>query len=526
MSVTHGRCIRASSNHSLSIPSSIITTTDTTAKPCVTPEKPPNTKSTGFNRGQAGNTAVESVLPRALKLDDKEENNQHLHEEDHAHADVNHDNDDASASSIKSIRQHHGRFGEDSQDVPWRGCDCGMVHERPTKVFWIQCEGPCQAWYNVTSKCVDGLTQEEAAQDGLIWNCTSCNAQWQDNPALRYLLQELSHDVLYRILEFVAQPTYRASVLCHRIAPLNRAARYFVQGEKSQGLWGCILQREYLHHPNSTASSSGSKRNRAAIKSAETYTCIPSRRASKRQRKPTNFLSRHQSTSSLGNKSNHRRRLVEEQHLLLLGRTEEAYHILEELADPFNGDTRASAARPLPKEKIRNLTVNRLKQLLQQHAPLDVNRPSPCTGRTMLQIVCAGEMAEGVIVSCIQHLLSLGANPNLYSTQEAPLANKPALYFAISRAMPKMVSTLIQAGARLDVVVTGKIRMTFDTSKTVDGSFSPLEYAQTMKRIEILEGNAIPPYWITRLNAVVRVLETAAARDGPWSEAAMMLPAT
>ena len=437
------------------------------------------------------------------------------------------DNASAAASttstnnSIHSIREDHGIFG--NQLVPWKGCVCGTVHERPTKVFWIQCEGPCQAWYNVASQCVGGVTLEQAEQDdGLVWNCRSCQAAWQGlPPVLHYLLQELSGDVLYKILEFTAEPLQRAHVLCHSIAPLNRATRHFVQGEKSQGVWECILQREYLKpqqdlkQPSTKSSRSGDKKRKKPIINKEDMT-QSARRASKRQRQPTNFLSPSSHLTSSRGAMVHQTRarsMVEEEHLALVGRTEEAFYILEELADPSNGNKRASyKARRSKGQKVRTLTLKLLQQLLQQHAPLDLNLRSPCTGRTMLQIVCAGEMPEGVCVACLQHLLKLGANPNLYSTQETPpLANKPALYFAIARTMPNLVSTLIQAGAQLDAVVTGAIRLTFDPSQNVEGTFTPLEYAQTMKRVEVVEAKAglVPPYWVSRLNAVVRVLETA-----------------
>ena len=426
-----------------------------------------------------------------------------------------------STASRHSIRENHGTFG--NQLVPWKGCVCGTVHERPTKVFWIQCEGPCQAWYNVASRCVGGVTLEQAEQDdGLVWNCRTCQAVWQDQPpALQYLLQELSGDVLYNILEFTAEPLQRAHVLCHWVAPLNRATRHFVQGEKSQGVWECILQREYVKpqqdlKQQSTKSSRGRAKQRKKPMIKQKDTTPPERRASKRQRQPTNFLSPSSHlTCSSGNRihQNRARSLVEEEHLALLGRTEEAFYVLEELADPSNGDSRASIkARRSKGQKVRTLTLKLLQQLLQQHAPLDLNRRSPCTGRTMLQIVCAGEMPEGVCVACLQHLLKLGANPNLYSTQETPpLANKPALYFAIARTMPNLVSTLIQAGAQLDAVVTGAIRLTFDPSQHVEGRFTPLEYALTMKRVEVVEAKAgvVPPYWVSRLNAVVRILEAA-----------------
>jgi hypothetical protein len=59
----------------------------------------------------------------------------------------------------------------EEDDNPWAGCVCGEIHESPTVVFWIQCEG-CEAWYNVAESCVG--FDEEAAQSKSHWNCRAC----------------------------------------------------------------------------------------------------------------------------------------------------------------------------------------------------------------------------------------------------------------------------------------------------------------------------------------------------------------
>lgn len=468
--------------------------------PCVTPDQTSTTaESRGIFLGLEG-----LPLPTRRALDFNERNNTKevrqvgSKESNHAPDDVSTTSSSctSTASSLESIHQDHGMF-QDDQDVPWKGCVCGNVHERPIKVFWIQCEGQCQSWYNVTPPCVRGLTEQEAAN--VEWTCNDCQEYWQQHPSLHSLLQQLSPDVLYRILEFTARPYHRAHELC-QVGALCRASRFAVTHESFQGVWGCIL-KEYQQ----PTGSSVSMKRKASIANV----CASSRRASKRQRKPTNFLSVtgvERPVSPRRSIFDNLRRCVQEQHILLVGRTDEAFYNLEELADPFKGGESKECSAPR-----KTLTLSRLKYLLRQHAPIDVNRLSPCTGRTMLQVICAGEVSEGVILSCMQHLLSVGADPNIFSTQETPpMANKPALYFAIARAMPNVVATLVKAGAKLDVIVRGHIRLTFDTSKTVEGVFTPLKYAQTMERVELLKGSTVvPPYWATRVKDVVKVLENA-----------------
>ena len=59
----------------------------------------------------------------------------------------------------------------DDDDNPWSGCVCGIIHELPIPVFWIQCD-QCDAWFNVWESCV-GVSEEGAAHLSrfLCWSC-------------------------------------------------------------------------------------------------------------------------------------------------------------------------------------------------------------------------------------------------------------------------------------------------------------------------------------------------------------------
>ncbi len=61
---------------------------------------------------------------------------------------------------------------------PWLGCICGKTHRKPIAVFWIQCDD-CQAWYNVSSKCV-GFDEDEA-ENRNVWRCNACAISDQED---------------------------------------------------------------------------------------------------------------------------------------------------------------------------------------------------------------------------------------------------------------------------------------------------------------------------------------------------------
>ena len=445
----------------------------------------------------------------------------------HRSEDCHDKNDDDSVVSTLSIQRTHGCWGDDPLDVPWKGCVCGKIHARPTVVFWIQCEGPCSSWYNVSPKCVNGLTEDQAAH--VSWSCKECVELTQQHqaPALGMLL-DLPPGVLYRILEFSSKPTYRAASLQAQISSLCKASHHFVQGGKSKGVWEAILTREYTFQKQ-TVQNTSSKDPYASKQ-------IGNPRSSKRHRKSTTFwnMSMSSAVQVEYNQSAHNcdpRDAVIRRHSHLISSTHDAYMCLEKMADPIRmrGDISSS---PRSSSSRRPLSLQGLRGLTQSFRSLDVNRPSPFSGRTFLHVCCAAELNEASILRCVSYLLKEhAADPNVQSTKEHPYADRPVLFFAIARIMPKLVDTLIKAGASLTVEASGEFRRTFEPNEaSISGSFTPLTYAQEIKRVESLSSfpntskggtvndgfsslrcrsGSIPPYWMTKLNHRIRILEEA-----------------
>jgi Ankyrin repeat len=435
------------------------------------------------------------------------------------------DDDESVCSSVESIRNNHGAFGDDDTDVPWNGCVCGHIHARPTPVFWIQCDGPCQAWYNVTPSCVNGLTEQDAA-NLLVWNCDDCKAlRKRSHPSLQ-LFMDLPPEVFFRILEFTAKPTHRGAVLQTQIASLCKVTRHFVMGDVSKSIWETILEHDYHSFKPTTKNHIKT----SPKKQAPPCSASPSsQRVSKRRRKITNFYLNTNSSSSGSSaplqKSNGRQSVIRE-HLSLLSRNEDAYVALDTLAEPmasrYRGQNVASYSREQQNAMKNNthvpLSLQRLRRLVQSFDhPLDVNRPCPFSGRTFLHICCAANLNEAGVVQCVRYLIQeQGADPNVMSTNESPYADRPALFFAIARVMPKLVDLLIKAGASLTIQANGEFRRTFDPSKTIRGCFTPLEYAREIKRMEAATSVApssttVPPYWMNKLNSCIRILAEASS---------------
>ena len=303
------------------------------------------------------------------------------------------------------------------------------------------------------------------------------------------ILLDLPHDVWFRILEFIALPTFRACILCHKIAPLCKASRTFVnEGEKSRALWECLYRADYVNNKSlsTTAKPGDAGKNMLTI-----------RRKSPRKRKTNEDM-----------RQDHRL-VVQREHQCLLNRTDNFYDDVEQIVNPFPY-LRLDKKRPRfvrKKKKSGSLSLDKLKQLLEQYAPISVHRVSPVSGRTLLQLLCAGEMSAPTIVACIRYLLQepYRADPNQYSKGESPFADRPILYFAISRAWPTLVQTLLDVtnNSVLKTRVRGHFRMTFDTTRVISGAYTPLEFAQEML---VAEQPNIPPYWANQMKVCIRIL--------------------
>jgi hypothetical protein len=87
-----------------------------------------------------------------------------------------------SSGSDESVGGNNGSDnGEWEEDQnAWNGCVCGEIHEKGTRVFWIQCED-CDSWYDVSEKCV-GFTEKQAKKIK-TWTCWACGCESSSSPS-------------------------------------------------------------------------------------------------------------------------------------------------------------------------------------------------------------------------------------------------------------------------------------------------------------------------------------------------------
>ena len=258
-------------------------------------------------------------------------------------------------------------------------------------------------------------------------------------PALQ--LWDLPDAILCSIVSYVSAPTHRATVLCHQIAPLCKQAHQTLMDERCT-CWDTILKEDY----GVVSEDSNNTRNRGQ-----------QRRACKRLRR-----------SPI-----HR---VREAHKLIQDNTEIAYFYLSELTCHNTAITSASEDK---------LTKSKLVRLLNEYGPhLRINNTVSSGGLYLVEVCRARHVKESVILKCVQEMVEArGAMVNL-STHESEQSSQTALCVAAVRAMPTVVSYLLQKGASKTICSSGRFRLFSNPRKTVWCKGTPLEFAQTMLRAE------------------------------------------
>lgn len=361
------------------------------------------------------------------------------------------DDDDGNESDC-SMSQKEGLW--EGEHHKWLGCCCGRIHHRRLSVFWIQCDGACQAWYNVAPHCI-GFNESEAPTIS-PWLCPSCSKKMTDT---LQLWMDLPETVLYKILEYAADGTGKVGVLL-KLSRLCKTVHHAVNKKYWEALWSIILQQQY----GSTAPF--------MISPVSTTPTSP--RTSKRVKR-----------------SLHPMEAVRMAHMGLCIQTDDAHAALVNYAN--------SEDEPLSLTRLRTILTNR---------PVLVNRRSSYSGRTFLHACCAADYVnEGVVLRCIQYLMEHhGADPNLPCAGESPLANPPPLFFAISRVMPSVIKALLRGGADQDAQVTGRFRLVSNPSQTFSGTFTPLEFAHKLREEEGSQDNSLPMYYMRKLTACIQIL--------------------
>jgi len=250
-------------------------------------------------------------------------------------------------------------------------------------------------------------------------------------------LWELPEILLYRVGQFASLPTERASLFCHKIAPLCKASyrSILMDDEKSIGLWDLVLKGDY-----------------GVVASNEKNV-----RCSKRlKRSPA--------------------QKVGDAHRLMIANTELAYSDLWEL-------TYSSKKNTLTKQKLIGI--------LNEFGPVMVNRVMLSGGNFLVEICRSRNSSQNTILHCIQELVERrGALVNI-STNDSKNSFLTPLCVASVRGMPKVVQYLLSHGAvpSTNIRCSGKFRQFKNPKKSLRCSFvTPLVFTEQMLVAETKEG--------------------------------------
>ena len=252
---------------------------------------------------------------------------------------------------------------------------------------------------------------------------------------------ELPDILLYRIGQFASSPTKRASLFCHKIAPLCKASyrSILTDEEESVGLWDLILNGDYGIVTRKDDKSRHSKRLK---------------------RSPAHK--------------------VRDAHTLMVVRTELAYSDLWELGYSSKKNT---------------LTKQKLSNILDEHGPLMVNRTMATGGNFLVEVCRSRNSSPSIVLNCVQELVERrGAFVNIPTNDSESDSKKSyltALCVASVRGMHKVVDYLLSNGAldSTNIRCSGKFRLYKNPRKTLRCTdVIPLEFSQQMLAAEIKEG--------------------------------------
>lgn len=275
--------------------------------------------------------------------------------------------------------------------------------------------------------------------------------------------------LLFKIVAYVAAPTNRATVLCHAIAPLCKAAyEKILQSHDdfttpTSLLWDIVLTEDY---GNSSLTGTNRKSNNQYIEQHDRRECKRLRRS-----------------------AIHR---VRDAHRLISDNTEIAYFYLSEMVNCTNNGN--------------NLTKSRLVSLLHEYGPnLRFNRPVSSGGLYLVEICRAKNVKEAVILRCTQELVEHWGLQIDLRTTESNISSQTALCVAAARGLHTVVKYLIDRGATLDIISSGRFALHSRPKKTIRCIHqTALEFAVTMRDAERLEGANDAS--LTGLNKCIKLL--------------------
>jgi hypothetical protein len=231
--------------------------------------------------------------------------------------------------------------------------------------------------------------------------------------------------LIFKIIAFVAAPTNRATILCHTIAPLCRAAHQKVlpineESSSISSLWDIVLIEDYGHCDTVKSNYVSERRPTSKGVGIKQPQNQHNRRECKRLRRSTI----------------HR---VRDAHRLICDNTEIAFFYLSEMVNCTN--------------QSNNLTRARLVSLLHEYGPkLRFNRPVSSGGLYLVEVCRAKNVKEAVILRCTQELVEHWDIQIDLRSAESNISSQTALCVAAARGLHMVVKYLIDRGASTDII--------------------------------------------------------------------------
>jgi len=251
------------------------------------------------------------------------------------------------------------------------------------------------------------------------------------------LLSTLPDELLYKVLSYAETEAGVGPFLGGVLSRVNRAMRRVAE---SDNLWEMILNGSEYHTQDRGELAVGRKR----------------RRESTRLRRST------------------AKEEVIHAHWVLRDQTEMALQDFAELC-VFG--------------KPHKLSLPRLRGILHQYGTLNINQRSR-NGETFLVECCrARHVSERIILHCLTELVvAYHANPNIPAFEGTTRATVTALVVAAARGMPTVVKYLLSVGAAVHQEGTSRFRLHTNASKSIRGTYLPIDFARRMREAEILYG--------------------------------------
>ena len=297
------------------------------------------------------------------------------------------------------------------------------------------------------------------------------------------ILLTLPEPLLEKIIFYAAPRFERAQLLCHRLG-LTCRALFSAVDEGLHNVWAAIHLEDYETDGTGSARRGGKSTS-------------PTRASKRLRRSPKDT--------------------VAASHLLLIERTSIAHFCVTEWAH----------------SKQSPLSVGRLRWALREYGPnIRINQRVEIGGTILVECCRARYVKECVILGCVRELVEkYGADPNLAAASEKKNGSQKAsnrktwasaadigggglspLIIASARGMPSVVRYLLSKNTSPFVVGTGRFRLHTNNSKSISGTYRPLEFARTMREAEISHGaeGAV----LKDIEKCIRMLEKAEKKAG------------